>query len=349
MRIVVPSTGPLGDRLEVWTVAEPDDPKASFPWTVCVRRLDGSVVYEQSVYHTVRIDPDIKVHTIDISGLGRGVYLVNVYNHTSCDPPDGVDTYVVYIHKEPYSVMLRMHADWYPERSYIFTMYVYDGKIFYSSRSGRTASIPKGVDVYVEATGSDGRAFVGVVKSDSDYVMSPNASIPFESAVVMKFNSPVAWAVARFVSFPVRHVAVSVVDDYTLKLVFVKSDVGIAPLVAGIVMLALVGVIVALVAYIVSMWVSVEVGRQKIVDRLVEERDRVVDMYLDEVNRCTDEQCVNSVMMKYMPILTSINQAIGEVYGRECGGVELFGRCVPWYVFVVVLVAALAVVMFLTR
>ena len=152
--------------------------------------------------------------------------------------------------------------------------------------------------------------------------------------------------VARSLAFPVRHVAVSVVDDYTVELMFVKTDVGIAPLVAGIVMLALVAVTAVAVAYIVSMQVSVEIGRQKIIDKLIEERNRVVEMYVNEVNRCTDEQCIDRTQLKYMPILASINETLGEVYGKTCDGVELFGSCIPWYVLII---AAFVVALFVVR
>ena len=347
MRIAIPSTGPLGDRFEVWTVREADDPLISYPWTVCVRRLDGSLVHEQQVYHDVGFDPDIKIHLIDITNLSSGVYLVNVYNWNNCDPPSGTETYSVYIQKGGDTVWARMHSDWFPKRNYIFAMYVYDGKIFYYTHSGRAIPIPRGVDTYLEITGSDGKAFVGVVNTNNDYVISPNAYIPFKSTVRIKFDKPVAWNVARSFAFPVRHVAVSVVDDYTVELMFVKTDVGIAPLVAGIVMLALVAVTAVAVAYIVSMQVSVEIGRQKIVDKLIEERNRVVEMYVNEVNRCTDEQCINQVQMKYIPIIASVNETIGEVYGKTCDGVELFGSCIPWYVFVII--AAFVVALLVVR
>jgi len=347
MRIAVPATGPLGDRLEVWTVREADDPRASIPWYVCIRRLDGTVVYEQQIYHDVDFDPDVKIHTIDITSLGSGVYLVNVYNWTDCNPPSGTETYVFYIHKGADTIWVRMHVDWFHMDSYMFTMYVYDGKLFYQSKSGRAVSVPRGADVYVEATAGDGRAFVGVVNASSDYVVSPNAYIPFKATVTIRFNNPVAWEVARFMTFPVRHVAVSVVDDYTIKLMFVKTEVGLPPLVAGLLILGMVAVIAVSAAVIVSMWVSVEVGRQQIIDKLVDERNKVVDAYLNEVGQCTDEQCVNITQSKYMPILSSINEVIGEVYGKTCDGVELFGSCIPWYVFVIV--AAFIIALLITR
>jgi len=343
MRIAIPSTGPLGDRLEIWTIREADDPPVSIPWAFCIRRLDGTLVYEQQVYHDVDFDPDIKVHIADITPLSGGVYRLDIYNWNSCNPPDGVDTYSVYIQKGGDTVALRMHVDWFPERNYIFVMYVYDGKLFYRTESGRVTFIPRGADTYVEITGSDGRAFVGVVNATSDVIVAPNVYIPFKSTVRIRFDRPVAWNVAHALVLPVRHVAVSVVDDYTVDIIITKTDVGIAPLVAGIIMLALVAVTTVSVAYIVSMQVSVEVGRQQIIESLVEEKNKVVNAYINEVNQCTDEQCINRTQLKYMPILASINEAIGEVYGKTCDGVELFGSCVPWYVFVIIAAFVLAV------
>ena len=144
-------------------------------------------------------------------------------------------------------------------------------------------------------------------------------------------------------TFPARHVAVSVVDDYTIKLMFVKTEVGLAPLVAGLLILGLVAVTAVSAAVIVSMWVSVELGRQQIIDKLIDERSRVIDQYLNEVSQCTDPSCINNVQNKYLPIISSINETIGEIYGKACDGVELFGSCIPWYVFVIVAAFVLAV------
>ena len=347
MRIAIPSTGPLGDIFEIWTIREADDPPASIPWAFCIRTLDGRLVHEQWVYHDVDRDPDVKIHFVDITPLSSGIYRLYIYNWNSCNPPDGVDTYLVYIQKGGDNVWARMHSDWFPERNYVFVMYVYDGKIFYYTSSGRAVPIPRGADTYVEITGSDGRAFVGVVNANSDVIVAPNVYIPFKYTVSIKFDRPVAWNVAHALVLPVRHVAVSVVDDYTVDIIITKTDVGIAPLVAGIIMLALVAVTTVSVAYIVSMQVSVEVGRQQIIESLVEEKNKVVNAYINEVNQCTDEQCINRTQLKYMPILASINEAIGEVYGKTCDGVELFGSCVPWYVFVII--AAFVVALLVVR
>ena len=351
MKVGVPATGPLGDRFEVWTIREPGDPLMSVPWVVCVKDSGGTVVYSQQIYHDVGVDPDIKVHLIDITSLGQGIYRVDVYNWTDCSPPQGVDTYSIYIHKKTTgTVLFGLDGSWYPDRQYIFTVYVADGKLFYQSSSNRTVFIPANADVFVEVTGSDNKAYVGVVNASSDMRVVPNASIPFVAELTFKLDKPVAWIVAKSYANVVgfaRGVVVDVIDDYTFKIIISKSEFGLSTYAAALAILALIAVIVWGIAAIV--YFVVELETVNTIKKLSDERNAVVQNYLYEYDKCTDENCRRKVMEKYLPILQSYDAIIGALLSTlrtgACDGLRLGGVCIPWWVVAVaVFLAGLLVI-----
>ena len=347
MKIGVPATGPLGDRFEVWTVREANDPLVSVPWTVCVRDSGNNVVYSEQIYHDVNVDPDIKVHLVDITSLSQSIYRVDIYNWTDCNPPDNVDVYSVYIHKKTSGMVLfGLDGSWYPDRQYIFTLYVADGKLFYQSSSNRAVFIPTGADVFVEVTGSDNNAYVGVVNASFDMRVKPNASIPFVATLTLKFDKPVAWLAAKaygdVVGFA-RGITVDVVDDYTLKLIIAKSEVGLGSLGAALAILAIIAVIVWGVAAIIQF--LVELTKVDQIKKLSDERDAVVQAYLNEANSCgADQNCLSRVQAKYLPIIQGYDAAIGAMASTlgtgACNGLKLNGVCVPWWVVAVAIFLA---------
>jgi uncharacterized membrane protein YciS (DUF1049 family) len=352
MKIGVPATGPLGDRFEVWTIREPSDPLMSVPWAVCVRDGSGNVVYSEQVYHNVGFDPDIKVHLIDITSLSQGIYRVDIYNWTSCNPPSGVDTYSVYIHKKTSgTVLFGMAGSWYPDRQYIFTVYVADGKLFYQSSNGRAVFIPANADVFVEVTGSDGNAYVGVVNASSDMRVTPNASIPFVARLRFTLDRPKAWDVAReyanVVGFA-RGVVVNVVDDYTFEFIIAKSEFGLPTAVVVLIALAIVAAIVWGVAAIINF--TVDIKLTNVLERMVNERSELVRQYKAEYDACADDRCRNRVQEKYLPIIQGYDAIIGALSSNirrtgACDGVNIGGMCVPWWVVgIAVFLAGLMVI-----
>jgi len=341
MKIGIPATGPLGDRFEVWTIREPSDPLMSVPWTVCVKDSSGNVVYSQQIYHDVGNDPDIKVNLIDITSLSQGIYRVDVYNWTDCNPPQGVDTYSVYIHKKTTgTVMFSMAGSWYPDKQYIFTVYVADGKLFYQSSSNRAVYIPAGADVFVEVTGSDNNAYVGVVNTSSDMYVTPNASIPFVAKLTFTLDKPAAWDVAKAYANVVgfgRGVVVNVVDDYTFQVVIAKSEFGLNPVVVSLLWRAIVAVIVGVVTWGVTNIVKFvsEIIKTNTVQEVSKERNDIVQKYLNEYNQCSDDNCRRNVQTKYLPIIQGYDAAIGALSTSQigqCNGINLSGTCVPWWV-----------------
>jgi len=339
MKVGVPATGPLGDRFEVWTIREPTDPLMSVPWAVCIRDSSNNLVYIDQVYHNVGIDPDIKVHLVDITSLSQGIYRVDIYNWTSCSPPSGVDTYSVYIHRKTSgTVSFGLHGSWYPEEQYIFTVYVADGRLFYQSSSNRAVFIPANADVFVEVTGSDDKAYVGVVNTSSDTRVVPNTSVPFMARLRFTLDRPKAWDVAREYASVVgfgRGVVVNVVDDYTFDIVIAKSEFGLSVVVAVLIGLAIVAAIVWGVALIVGF--SVDLRLTNVLERVVDERNEVVRQYKAEYDACTDDDCRRRVQEKYLPVMQSYDAVIGALLSRigrvgRCDGINLGGVCVPWWV-----------------
>jgi len=350
MKVGVPSTGPLGDRFEVWTIREPGDPLMSVPWAVCVKDSSGAVVYSQQIYHDVGVDPDIKVHLIDITSLGQGIYRVDVYNWTDCNPPQGVVSYSVYIHKKTTgTVLFGLDGSWYPDRQYIFTVYVADGKLFYQSSSNRAVFIPAGADVFVEVTGSDNKAYVGVVNTSSDMRVVPNASIPFEAKLTFTLDKPVAWDVAKAYANVVgfgRGVVVNVVNDYTFQVVIAKSEFGLNPVVVSLLWRAIVAVIVGVVTWGIVNIVNfvAEIQKTNVLERIFNDRKAVANEYKAEYDKCgTDENCKRNVQNKYLPILQGYDAAIGGLSSSQvgqCNGLNLGGVCVPWWVVAVAIFLA---------
>jgi hypothetical protein len=352
MKIGVPATGPLGDRFEVWTIREPNDPQTTIKWTICIFDRNDRLVLMDVISHTVGVDYDIKRHVEIIDHLSSGIYRVNVYYGdylaSGCEnaPADELK-YMFYIHRNTSSVVsFGLDGSWYPDRQYIFTLYVADGKLFYQSSSNRVVPIPAGADVFVEVTGSDNNAYVGIVNASSDMRVVPNASIPFVATLTFKFDKPVAWLAAKaygdVVGFA-RGITVDVVDDYTLKLIIAKSEVGLGPLGAALAILALIAIIVWGVAAIVQF--IVELTKVDQIKKLSDERDAVVQKYINEADSCgADQNCLSRVQAKYLPIIQGYDAAIGALSSTlgtgACNGLKLSGVCVPWWVVAVAIFLA---------
>jgi hypothetical protein len=350
MRIGVPSTGPLGDRFEIWTVREPNDPQTTIKWTMCIFDSNNRLVLMDVLSHTVGTDPDVKPNFEDITNLSNGVYRVNVYYGdylvSGCDaaPADQLK-YVFFIHKMGTGIVpLMMDSSWYPERNYIFTMYVLNGIPFYQSTSSRRVAIPANADVFVEITGSDNNAYVGIVNTSSDIYVKPNTTIPFRAVLKFKLDKPYAQFVANMYANLLgfgRGIVVNVVDDYTFELEIVKTEVGAYGIVVMIFIFALFALLAWFVVNIVSM--VVEIATIASINVLVNRRIELENKFLNEYNQCTDDSCRKNVENKYLPLLQAYDAAIGGLIrtlqrtGR-CDGFQVGGVCIPWWVVVIAVV-----------
>jgi len=357
MKVGVPATGPLGDRFEVWTIREPGDPQTTIKWTMCVFDSNNRLVLMDVLSHTVGTDPDIKVHVEDITNIGYGVFRVNVYYGdylvSGCDaaPADQLK-YVFFIHRpELGTVWLMMDQSWYPERNYIFTMYVLNGIPFYQSTSSRSVDIPANADVFVEITGSDNNAYVGIVNTSSDIRVVPNTTIPFRAVLKFKIDKPYAQFVASMYANLLgfgRGIVVNVVDDYTFELEIVKSEVGMYNIVAALLIFMFVALLAWFVVNIVSM--VVEIATIASINVMVNRRIELENRFLNEYNQCTDDNCRRNVENKYLPLLQGYDAIIGGLVRAlqrtgQCDGLRLGGVCVPWWVVAVaVFLAGLLVI-----
>ena len=334
----------------MWTIREPNDPQTTIKWTMCIFDSNNRLVLMDVISHTVGADPDIKSHFEDITNLSDGVYRVNVYYGdylaSGCDniPADQLK-YVFFIHKMGTGIVsLMMDSSWYPDRNYIFTMYVLNGIPFYQSTSFRRVAIPANADVFVEITGSDNNAYVGIVNASSDVRVKPNTTIPFRAVLTFKLDKPYAQFVANMYANLLefgRGIVVNVVDDYTFNLEIVKAEVGISVIAALIIF----GIIMILAWFIVSVLdMVVEIQKIDTINRILDERNAVVQNYLNEYNRCTDENCRRNVQAKYLPIIHGYDAAIGALLSAlgagACNGINIGGVCVPWWVVAVAIFLA---------
>jgi hypothetical protein len=358
MKVGAPATGPLGDWLEVWTIRESNDPQTTIKWTMCIYDKDNRLVFMDVISHAVGIDPDIKVHRENIDYLSSDVYRVNIYYGdyllSGCDgaPADQL-RYMFYIHKGGSDVVnLRMHMDWFPERNYIFVMYVRDGIPFYKSTTSRVVGIPANADVFVEITGSDNNAYVRVVNTSSDISVLPNTTIPFRAVLRIRLNAPFAQSVANMYAEMLgfgRGVVVNIVDDYTFDLEIVKTEVGLSGVAATIAILLLIVILALVAVVIVSMVVQVENRKLNIMEGLIKRRNEIENKYLNEYEACTNDECRTRVERKYLHILQGYDAAIGSMVSTleigRCDGIKLGGVCVPWWVVAIaVFLAGLLVI-----
>jgi len=355
VRVGLPVTGPVGDRLEVWTIREADDPLMSVPWTVCIKDASGNLVLEQQLYHDVGIDPDVKIHLVDVTNLSSGVYRVDIYNFTSCTPPEKTITYSYYIHRTGGVTSVTPSSDWGINTAWAFALYIYDGKIFYSSGS-YGVTVPVGADVFVEIVGTDNRAYVDVIHPTSYYQIwvMPNYKLPVKADIDIKIDQPKAWDVVRLFEKALafsRGVSFSVVDDYTVRMTILKTDPGLPMLVVVIIGIALVGIGLILNAIVRGMEVKVTGDKIEMLDTMRQRFDSIVDAMMAELKACgNDTNCVNRVLTKYSVILQSTAQVYGEIVRvleeeKACDGLTIGGTCIPWWA--VALVAAVVLVLLL--
>jgi len=360
MKVVVPATGPLGDRLWIWTISDPDDPRTTISWTICIFDSNDRLVLMDVLRHTVSTNEDIKVHVEDITNLNSGIYKVKVYygdylNNLCENMPEDQLKYVFFIHKMGSDIVsLRMDASWYPERNYIFTMYVLNGILFYQSTSVRGVAIPANVDVFVEITGSDNNAYVGVVNARSDIIVQPNITIPFMAKLTFTLDKPaardVAKAYANVVGFA-RGVVINAVDDYTFQVVIVKSEAGLYALAGSFLGRAITAIIFGIATWGIVKIIGfvVDIFRVNVLNNIFNERKKEAENYKAEYDRCgNDENCKRNVENKYLPIIQGYDSIIGALSSYkvgQCNGLNLGGVCVPWWVVAVgVFLAGLLVI-----
>jgi hypothetical protein len=352
MKFVVKRTGAVRSGLHVVVIREPDDPLACAALTLCVRDSSGNVVYSKQFGYDVGIDPDVKEYVFDVSFLSDGVYKVDIYNWTDCNPTwDFIDKATYYIHKVSSGSTLMLSSSWNYNNNKWLILYVYDGKLFViydENVSGVT--IPMGIPVYAEITDGNGNAFVGSVTASYAVTwIEPNMKVPFMAIFTIKLDKPRAGELVRHIYNVLGFMhgaAVQLVDDYTFNIVIVKTEPGIPPLVAYAI-IALAG---AAIAWAVA-WGVVRVSEINLQAKALDSAKPAIDIaaeafknYSNEVSKCApnDMQCVTYAQYKWFPLIQSANALATKIINAglpvqptTCDGLKLSGVCVPWWVVAV--------------
>jgi len=356
MKVVVKRTGAVRSGLYVVVIREPSDPPASIPWTVCIKDSSNNVVYSQQFAYDVGVDPNVKEYVFDVSSLGDGVYRVDIYNWTNCNPPSDTISYTYYIHKVSGGSTLTLSGSWNYDYNRWFILYVYDGKLFIiydENVSG--VPIPMGIPVYAEITDWDGNAFVGsVTASYATTWIEPNMKIPFMAIFTIKVDKPNAGDIVRYVQDVVGFMygaAVQLVDDYTFNIVIAKTEPGIPALVLYAIIAAAGVAITGIVT-----WGVVRVSEINLQAKALDSAKPALDIaaeafknYENEVKKCApnDTQCITNAQYKWFPLMQTANALVTKIINAglpmqptTCDGLKLSGVCVPWWVVAVAIFLA---------
>jgi hypothetical protein len=328
---------------------------------VCIKDSSNNVVYSQQFAYDVDVDPNVKEYVFDVSSLGDGVYRVDIYNWTNCNPPSDVISYTYYIHKVSGGSTLTLSGSWNYDYNRWFILYVYNGKLFIiydENVSG--VPIPMGIPVYAEITDGDGNAFVGsVTASYATTWIEPNMKVPFMATFTIKVDQPKAGDIVRYVQDVVGFMhgaAVQLVDDYTFNIVVAKTEPGVLPIVAY----AIIAAAAAAIAWAVA-WGVVRVSEISLQAKALDSAKPALDIsveayknYNNEVSKCApnDMQCITNAQYKWFPLIQSANALATKIMNAglpaqptTCDGIKLGGTCVPWWVVAVaVFLAGLLVI-----
>jgi len=365
MKVVVKNNGAIGPNLDVLVIREPSDPyMVTIIHTVCVKDSSGTVVYSKSFNYSVGYDPDVKEYTFDVSTLNEGVYTVDIYEGTDCNPPPNtlipINHYTYYIHKVSYRSSLVMYGSWNYNDNRWLVLYVYNGKLFWvydMNVSG--VPIPINIPVYVEVVDGDGSGFVGSVTASSTVTyIEPNIKVPFMATFTIKIDKPRArdfmLAIRDNIGF-MYGATVQLVDDYTFNIVFVKTEPGAY----AIAIIAVVALILGYFWYDVNIKeINYKTEELSFKREVWETVKPIFDIaresfknYESEVKRCppNDMQCILNAQAKWMPFTQAANALAGHAIANimnmnqqlaTCDGLRLGGVCVPWWVVAVAIFLA---------
>jgi hypothetical protein len=244
---------------------------------------------------------------------------------------------------------------WDYRRMYVLLVYTLGGKLYW--QYGMNTSdfvVPKGAKVYIEAVDGAGNAFIGAVDVRGDVKIRPNTRVPFIATLRIKYRDKVAPDVVRsFAGFAwmIEGAYVNVVDDYTVEVNIIKTEPGLKPLVAVIIVAGIVGSF-AIWATVRISEIELEHRRLDEVRHLRERLEKMIDVYLSMINACDpgDLDCVarvNSLMLLQIQMLSSIIELLmsRRLMPTKCDGLNIGGVCVPWWVVgVAVFLAGLLVI-----
>jgi len=353
--IVVPKGNSVGwlSPFYLHVIREPEDIPGSYPFTVCIKDSSGRVVLSKSF--TYDFTMDVGIFAVDVSSLSEGVYRVYVYNWTDCNPPSNVPTFVYWLHYITGGTYLSLDG-WDYSRTYMFLLYVYDGKLFWQYWINTSdVIIPSGVPVYFEVTDGSGNAFVGsVTESGSIAYLRPNMKIPFMAVFRIKYADKVVPDIARAFSgftWMLKNSYVDIVDDYTIEIGVVKTEPGF-PWLAVIAIGALIVGALGIWAWHDTTVREIELKRVEYVKPLTDRISNAYDRMSQSLSLCNpnDQDCILRVIQTWNPVIQTLSTTVGLLMSSgipltKCDGLRLGGVCIPWWVVAVaVFLAGLLVI-----
>jgi hypothetical protein len=339
--------------LYIRVIREPEDAPGSYPFTLCVRDLNGNLVLKRGfTYDSAK---DEQTFSVDVSTLGEGIYSVYIYNWTDCNPPSNVLTFRYWLHRIVENYAYLSLEGWDYRKIYLFMLYVYNGKLFWKYLINTSeAVIPAGVPVYLEVTDASGNAFVGSVATRGFAVLRPNTKIPFMARFRIRYGDRVSKDVVKsFIGIVGRMMNsyVDIVDDYTVEIGIVKDRPGIPLKVAVVIAFAITGALGIWAWHDVQVRsIELEYKRLETVEPLINVFANAHMRYLNQLSLCTTDECIREVVNTWLPILQSIGANIGMLLSSgiplmKCNGINIGGVCVPWWVVgIMIFVAGLMVV-----
>jgi len=350
--IVVPISNSVGwvSPFYLNVIREPTDIPGSYPFTVCIKDSSGSVVLSKSF--TYDFTRDVETFAVDVSSLSEGVYKVYIYNWTDCNPPSNVPTFVYWLHYISGGTYLSLDG-WDYRRTYMFMLYVYDGKLFWQYWINTSdVVIPSGVPVYLEVTDGSGNAFVGSVTGSGGTVyLRPNMKIPFIAIFRIRYEDKVVPDILRAFSgfvWMMKNSYVDMVDDYTIEIGVVKTEPGFpvfAVIAIGLILLGAFGIWAWHDSNVKN--AEVESKRLDYAKVLIDRISNAYDKMSQLVNLCNpnDMNCIMKAVQTWYPVVQTLSsniqllQSMG-ITPTACNGLNLGGVCVPWWVVAVAIFLA---------
>jgi len=359
MKVVVMRTGGVSTYLHLMVIREPNDWNMTYTWTMCIRDSSNATVFTGTFYYTVGRDPDVMRYVFNVGSLPDGVYKVDIYNWSDCNPTMEVTTYSYYIHKVSNVSSLVLPADFWSGSHKFFILYAYNGKLFWIYDENISAVIiPKGIPIYAEITDSSGNAFVdSIVAYDAVTYVEPNMRVPFMATYTIKVDQPKAGDIVSNVQNAVGFMygaTVQQVDDYTIKIIIAKTEPGIDPLTAAVIIM----VAAAAIAWAFA-WSYVRVQEINLQAKALDTAKPAIDVaadayqrYINDIRRCRpdDKQCIDLAQYKWFPVIQGANALVGKIISAglpayQCNGLNIGGACIPWWVVgIMVFVAGLMVI-----
>jgi len=350
--IVVPESNSVGwvSPFYLNVIRETTDIPGSYPFTVCIKDSSGRVVLSKSF--TYDFTRDVETFAVDVSSLSEGVYRVYIYNWTDCNPPSNVRTFVYWLHYISGGTYLSLDG-WDYSRTYMFILYVYDGKLFWQYKINTSdAIIPSGVPVHLEVTDGYGNGFVGSVTGSGGTVyVRPNTKVPFMVVFRIRYEDKVVPDILRAFSgfiWMLKNSYIDMIDDYTIEIGVVKIEPGIYPSAVRTIGPLLVG------AFGIWAWHDSNVKNAEVENKRLEYTKPLIDRIVYAYDRMTqslslcspnDQNCMLNVIQTWYPMIQTMSTVAGLMTAlglplTKCDGLRLGGVCVPWWVVAVAIFLA---------